>query len=95
MPLSAQPAVLDHRQDQRGRPDLEVGRDLRQVGVADDDVEPAVLVGVGVRLVARVDDRPLERRLEADLDLEVVGPLAELEALAAAVLPDADPARAR
>jgi hypothetical protein len=47
-----------------------------------------------VRLVAGVDDRPLERRLEPDLDLEVVGPLAELEALAAAVLPDADPAGA-
>ena len=50
-----------------------------EVGVADDDVQPAVLLRVGVRLVAGVDDRALERRLEADLDLEVVGPLAELE----------------
>ena len=73
--------VLDHRQHQRGGADLEVGRDLGEVGVADDDVQAAVLLGVGVRLVAGVDDRPLERRLEADLDLEVVGALADLEAV--------------
>ena len=73
--------VLDHRQHQRGGADLEVGRDLGEVGVADDHVQPAVLLGVGVRLVAGVDDRALERRLQADLDLEVVGPLADLEAV--------------
>ena len=49
---------------------------------------------IGVRLVAGVDDRPLQRRLEADLDLEEVGPLGDLEAAAAAVLADADPAGA-
>ena len=63
-----------------GRADLEVRRDLGEVGVADDHVQPAVLLRVGVRLVAGVDDRPLERRLEADLDLEEVGALADLEA---------------
>ena len=86
--------VLDHRQHQRGGADLEVGRDLGEVGVADDHVQPAVLLGVGVRLVAGVDDRPLERGLEADLDLEVVGALADLEAVLAAVLADPDPAGA-
>ena len=35
--------------------------------------------GVAVRLVAGVDDRPLERGLEPDLLLEEVGPLGELE----------------
>ena len=50
-----------------------------QVGVADDHVEPPVLLGVGVGLVAGVDDRPLQRGLEADLLLEEVGPLGELE----------------
>ena len=50
----------------------------RQVGVADDDVQPAVLLGVGVRLVPGVDDGPLERGLEADLGLEEVGALAEI-----------------
>ena len=78
-----------------GGADLEVRRDLGEVGVADDDVQPAVLLGVGVRLVAGVDDRPLERGLEADLDLEVVGPLADLEAVLAAVLADARPGRRR
>ena len=75
--------VLDHREHQRGGADLEIGGDLGQVGVTDDDVQPAVLVGVGVRLVAGVDDRPLERGLQADLDLEEVGALGDLEAGAA------------
>ena len=48
-----------------GRADLEVGRDLGQVGVADDHVQPAVLLRVGVRLVPGVDDRPLQRGLQA------------------------------
>ena len=48
------------------------------------------LSGIGVRLVAGVDDRPLQRGLQADLDLEVVRPLADLEAVLAAVLTDAD-----
>ena len=82
---------LDHGQHQRRRPDLQVGRDLGEVGVADDHVQPAVLVGVGVRLVAGVDDRPLQRRLQADLDLEEVRPLGQLEALGAALGADADP----
>ena len=60
-------------------PTLRKVDDLRQVGVADDDVQPAVLLRVGVRLVARVDDRALQRGLEPDLLLEEVGPLGELE----------------
>ena len=67
--------VLDHREHDRGRADLQEGGDLRQVGVADDHVEAAVLLRVAVRLVAGVDDRPLERGLEPDLLLEEVGPL--------------------
>ena len=53
--------------------------DLGKVGVAEDHVQPAVLLGVAVRLVAGVDDRPLQSRLEAHLLLEEVGPLGELE----------------
>ena len=83
--------LLDHRQHQGGGADLEVRRHLGEVGVADDHVQPAVLLRVRVRLVAGVDDRSLQRGLEAHLDLEVVGPLAELEAVVAAVLADADP----
>ena len=66
-----------------------------QVGVADDDVQPAVLLRVGVRLVAGVDDRALQRRLEPDLVLEEVGALADLEAVAAAVLRRCRPGRRR
>lgn len=85
-------AVLDHGEDQGRGAELEVGRDLREVGVADDHVEAAVLLGVGVGLVAGVDDGALEGGLEADLDLEVVGALAELEAVFVSVLADADAA---
>lgn len=57
-------------------------------------MEAPVLLRVGVRLVPGVDDRPLQRGLEPDLHLEEVGPLADLEAVTARVLPDADLARA-
>ena len=52
--------------------------DLTEVGVAGDHVQPPVERRIGVRLVARVDDRALERGLEADLLLEEVGTRAEL-----------------
>jgi hypothetical protein len=73
-------ALLDHVEDQCGGADLEQRRVLRQVRVADDHVQAAVLVGVGVRLVAGVDDPALERGLQADLDLDVVAALRELVA---------------
>ncbi len=92
--VPADEPVLDHRQHQRGRADLEVRRHLGEVGVAEDDVQPAVLLRVGVRLVARVDDRPLQRGLQPDLDLEVVGALADLEPVLAPVLADPDAAGA-
>ncbi len=89
-----QRAGLDHRQHQGRRADLEVGGPLGQVRVTDDHVQPAVLVGVGVRLVPGVDDRALERGLQPHLDLEEVGPLGELEALGAPVGAQPDPAGA-
>ena len=72
-------AVFDHREHDRGRADLEERRDLAEVRVADDHVQPAVLLRIGVRFVARVHDRALERGLEPDLLLEEVGALADLE----------------
>ncbi len=60
----------------RHRAHLEVVGDVGHVGVADDHVEAAVLLGVGVGLVAGVDDGPAVHRLEADLGLEEVGALA-------------------
>ena len=77
-PVVAELVVFDHRQHDRRRADLQIGRDLAHVGVADDHVEAAVLLRIAVRFVAGVDDRALERRLEADLLLEEVGSLAEL-----------------
>lgn len=68
--------------------------DLRQVRVADDHVQAAVLLGVGVRLVPGVDDGPLQGGLQTHLDLEVVGALADLEAVLPAVLADSDPSGA-
>ena len=41
-------------------------------------MEPAVLLRIGVRFVARVDDRSLQRRLQADLGLEEVRALGQL-----------------
>ena len=51
-------ALLDHPQHQVAAGHLEHRGRLAHVGVADDDVQAAVLLGVGVRLVAGVDDRP-------------------------------------
>ena len=76
-------------------PTLRAGRDVEQVGVADDDVQAAVAVGDGVRLVAGVDDRPLQGRLEPDLGLEEVGALDELEARLRPGRRRPDPARRR
>ena len=70
--------VLDHREHDRGGAHLEECRHLAQVGVARDHVEPAVELRVGVRLVARVHDRALQRGLETDLLFEEVGALADL-----------------
>ena len=85
---------LDHRQHQRGGAHLEQVGDVAVVGVAEDDVQPPVAVRDGVRLVAGVDERALERGLEADLDLEEVAALGDLVARGARVDADADPPRA-
>ena len=87
-------AGLDHVEHERRGADLEQRGVLAHVRVADDDVQAAVLVGVGVRLVAGVDDAALERGLQPDLDLDVVGALRELVARLVARRAEADPARA-
>ena len=87
-------ALFDQVEHQCRGAHLEVGRRLRKVGVADDDVQAPVLVGVGMRLVAGVDDAALERGLQTDLDLDVVGALRQLEAGLVARRTDSHPARA-
>ncbi len=82
-----QEPVLDHLQHDRGGPDLQERGDLAHVRVADDHVEPPVLLRVGVRLVARVDDGALERGLQTDLGLEEVRALRQLVGRAPPFLP--------
>ena len=87
--------VLDHGQDDRRGPDLQVVRHLRHVGVAHDDVEPPVLLGVGVRLVPGVDDGAGVHGLQADLRLEEVRALGDLVLGVLEVVLRPDLARAR
>ena len=86
--------VLEGAEHEARHAHLEQVRDVGVVGVADDDVQAAILAVVGVRLVARVDDGTLQRRLETDLGLEEVGALSELETGPLALGADADAAAA-
>jgi hypothetical protein len=72
-------ARLDHLQHQRRGAYLEHRRGLTHVGVADDHVQPAVFLGVGVRLVSRVDDRPAAGGSRRDALPDVLGALAQAE----------------
>ena len=49
-------AVLDHRQYERRGADLQVGGHFRHVRITHDDMQPPILFGVGMRLVAGVDN---------------------------------------
>ena len=51
-------ALFDQVEHQRRRTEFEIGRRLRQIRVADDDMQPPVFVGVGVWLAnAMIDAR--------------------------------------
>src|SRR4029079_5408387 len=68
-------ALLDHPEHQVAAGHLEQRGGLAHVGVADDHVQAAVLLGVGVRLVAGVDDRPAAGGRAADALPDVLGTL--------------------
>ena len=85
--------VLEHPQHAGGRTDLHERRVLAHVGVADDDVQPAVLLGIGVRFVAGVDDRPAARGRRAHAFPDVLGALGDRVAGAAGGLQDLAGAR--
>ena len=68
---------LDHPQDQVGDPHLHERRPLAHVRVADDHVEPAVALGVGVGLVAGVDDRAGSGGRARDALPDVLGALGD------------------
>ena len=87
-------ALLDGPQDQGGRAETQEGGHVEHVAVSADHVQAAELCGVGVGLVARVDDRTVEGRLESDLVFDEVRALRHLEAGDLALLPASDAARA-
>ena len=86
--------LLQEPQEQVGGSDLEIDGDVEAVGVAVDDVQTTPARTVGVRFVAGVDDRAVEGGLQADLGLDVVGSLTDLETGPLTALADADPAGA-
>ncbi len=65
------------RSTRSAEPDLEQSGRLAHVAVADDDVQAAVEVGIGMRLVAGVDDRPRPGGGARDALPHVVGTLAQ------------------
>ena len=69
--------VLEHAQHAGGGADLEERGVLAHVRVADDHVQPPVLLGVGVRFVAGVDDRPAAGGGRADAFPDVLGALGD------------------
>src|SRR5665647_72252 len=86
--------VLAMIEDQALAVDLSVRKPVALICVADDHVQPTIEIGHRMWLVPRVDDGPLESRLEPDLDLEEVRPLGDLEPGRCRVLANANPARA-
>jgi len=87
-------AVGQHLEDEGGHAELEPGDGVEAVGVACHQVETAPALGVGVGLVAGVDQGAVHRGAQADDLLQVVGPLTDLEVGALADSAGADPARA-
>lgn len=78
-------AGLGAAQDELGRDDDEPHRVLEAVGVAGDDVQAPVSLGVGVGLVAGVDQRPAARGLIGDDVAQDVAALRQREPAAAPV----------
>ena len=75
--VAVEEAVLDHVEHDGRGPDLQIGRHFRHVRVAHDDVQATIALGVGVGLVARVDDRARRGRRPRDLLADVLGALAQ------------------
>ena len=85
-------AGFDRVQHQARGADLEVGRELGHVGVADDHVQPPPDLVRGVRFVAGVDDPSPQGGLEPGEDLDVVRTLRDLEPGSLTLLADPHPA---
>jgi len=57
---------------------LQIGGDLRHIGIAYNDMETPKLRMLGMRLIARIDDRPLDHRIEIEQAFEKIGALRNL-----------------
>ena len=75
----AQSGVFQRREEQRSRAEFDERRHLTHVGVADDHVQSAKPLGVGVRFVTGVDDRALQGRLKSHDLFEEFGARTQLE----------------
>ncbi len=77
--IFGQTPIFEQRQDAGRGPNFQRGRKRTHVGIADEQMEPAVFPVIGQRLVARVDDGAIELHPLVDVVHDVVGALAELE----------------
>ena len=87
-------AVGQDLEHQGGHAELEPGHRVEAVGVTGHQVEAPPALGVGVGLVAGVDQGAVHRGSQAHNLLQVVGPLTDLEVSTPGHGPNADPAGA-
>ena len=71
--------ALNQFQHQRGRAQLHRRRPLTHVGVANNDVEPAILAGIGVRLIPRIHQRAAIHGVDADQNAKEIRSLRNLK----------------
>src|SRR5690349_23658954 len=69
---------LDEVEHEPGRPDLQRRRILAHVGIADDEMEPAIFSAVGMGLVPGIENRPVVHRIDAQLRFHKISALREL-----------------
>ena len=79
MKFLRQTAFFEQRENAGGGPDFQRGRERAHVGIADQQMEPAILSVIGQRLVARIDDGAVELHPLVNVVDDVIGALAELK----------------
>ena len=72
-------AFLEQIQHQRGGPDLQRGRVLAHVRIANEQMQAAILAVIGQRFVTGIDDRAVELHPLVDVVHDVVGTLRNLK----------------
>src|ERR1700730_1300226 len=77
--IARQLALLQKRKHCRGGADLQGVGERAHVGIADEQMEPAIFSIIGQRLIARVDDGAVELHPLVNVVDDVVGALAELK----------------